>query len=210
MNRWTLGQPIQAESSTTGEPMFDYEPRRRDRAFIVSSHESTDLKRFVSMWTDGIKVGLMAFEKTDKYLKPVNEWQSSHQAMNFDFAAILKEWHAATPIEKAIVNGLNGIDSQKHPVKQLLAPYLKVDVVEPVLPFEGLAAYQEALTTERLDLAGYPGGARLTERIQRLSGSPEPLLMAFLQGIAKEPRFYTYSGQSVYVGTPNRYGDIFD
>jgi hypothetical protein len=170
----------------------------------------TDLKRFASIWTDGVKVGLMAFEKTDKTLKPVNEWQSSQQTMNFDFAIILKEWHAAAPLERAIVNNLDGIEPQKHPAKRLLIAWLSTDVVDPVLPFEGLASYQETLGGGRLDLAGYPGGVRLTERIQRLSGTTEPLLLAFLQGIAKEPRFYTHSGKSIHVDTPSRYQRIFD
>lgn len=189
--------------------MFDYYTPRRNRATIVDSNRSADLKRFASIWTDGVKVGLMTFEKTDESLKPINEWQSSQQAMNFDFTKILKEWHTAEPLDRAIVNSLDGIEPAKHPVKKLLSTWLSTDVIEPVLPFEGLASYQEALTTERLDLAGYSGGVRLTERIRRLSGLPEPLLMALLQGIAREPQFYTYSIRHINIGSRHRYSDIF-
>jgi hypothetical protein len=166
-------------------------PRRRG-ATIIDKKESMDTHRFASIWTDGAVVGMMIFEKCPGHLIPISEWQSSIQ--NFAFVGVLKGWHKADPITSVIVNGLRGLESEQHPVRRMLAAVIRVEVVEAMPAFEGLAAYQESTTAGRLNLADYAGGERLIERLARVDGKHlDSLTMAFLQGIAREPKFFDYS-----------------
>jgi hypothetical protein len=163
-------------------------PRRRG-ATIIDKKESQDTHRFASIWTDGAVVGMMIFEKSPGHLLPINEWQSSIQ--NFAFVGVLKGWHKADPLDRALVNPLAGFEPETHPVRTMLAAVLRVEVIKAMPVFEGLAGYQEATEAGRLSLAGYAGGERLIERMSRVDKGA--LTMAFLQGIAREPRFYEYS-----------------
>jgi hypothetical protein len=165
-------------------------PRRRG-ATIIDKKESQDVHRFASIWTDGAVVGMMVFEKCPGHLVPISEWQSSIQ--NFAFVGVLKGWHQSQPLDRALVNDLRGFEPEQHPVRRMLAAVLRVEVVAPAPVFEGLAAYQEARQAGRLDLAGYAGGERLIERMKRHGGPVEVVMMAFLQGIAREPKFFDYS-----------------
>jgi hypothetical protein len=166
-------------------------PRRRG-ATIIDKKESQDTHRFASIWTDGAVVGMMIFEKCPGHLIPISEWQSSIQ--NFAFVGVLKGWHQSQPLDRALVNDLAGFEPDAHPVRTMLAAVLRVEVVEAMPAFEGLAAYQESTTAGRLNLADYAGGERLIERLARVDGKHlDSLTMAFLQGIAREPKFFDYS-----------------
>jgi hypothetical protein len=180
-------------------------PRRRG-ATIIDKKESQDVHRFASIWTDGAVVGMMIFEKCPGHLIPISEWQSSIQ--NFAFVGVLKGWHQSQPIERALVNGLAGFEPEAHPVRTMLAAVLRVEVVTPAPVFEGLAAYQEATEAKRLDLASYSGGERLLERLSRIVGHRPAILMAMLQGIAREPKFFDYSASHLRLTGHHKVWDI--
>jgi hypothetical protein len=179
-------------------------PRRRG-ATIIDKKESMDTHRFASIWTDGAVVGMMIFEKCPGHLIPISEWQSSIQ--NFAFVGVLKGWHKADPITSVITNDLAGFEPETHPIKTMMAAVLRVEVIKAMPVFEGLAGYQEATTARRLDLAGYAGGERLIERMSRVDGKPDAILMAMLQGIAREPKFYEYSASHL---TLTHHHKVFD
>jgi hypothetical protein len=180
-------------------------PRRRG-ATIIDKKESMDVHRFASIWTDGAVVGMMIFEKCPGHLVPISEWQSSIQ--NFAFVGVLKGWHKADPITSVITNDLAGFEPETHPIKTMMAAVLRVDVIKAVPVFEGLAAYQEATEAKRLDLASYSGGERLLERLSRIVGHRPAILMAMLQGIAREPKFYEYSASHMRLTGHHKVWDI--
>jgi hypothetical protein len=180
-------------------------PRRRG-ATIIDKKESQDTHRFASIWTDGAVVGMMIFEKSPGHLIPISEWQSSIQ--NFAFVGVLKGWHKADPITSVITNDLAGFEPETHPIKTMMAAVLRVDVIKAVPVFEGLAAYQEATEAKRLDLASYSGGERMKERLARIVGHRPAILMAMLQGIAREPKFYEYSASHLKLTGHHRVFDI--
>lgn len=177
---------------------------------MVRTHNDPEPRRFASIWSDGGEVAMMLFESEGKSLKPLFDWRSKIQPLDFNFSRQIDLWEQQSPVTKVLVNQIPDFEDAKHPFKRVLKG--RSTKIEPSISVvEGMMIFQEATEEGLLTWDEYAGYGRLQEQMKRgLKGTPDFLLMAFLQGLVHRPRFETFSTEigTVEPYNRNRYGSI--
>lgn len=155
-----------------------------------------------SIWAEGTQMAMVAIAKLNgDIFHPLASWRSNLSAFDFGFVEVLKDWEERFSVDRAIVNEspetASSKSTRKHPIAEIID--ISCSKKPSIEPFEGLVYLHYHMQQDAIDFFHYPDHARLLEQVKRIDRDPNPVVMAFLQGLVFEPS--TISFGSIPVGT---------
>lgn len=149
-----------------------------------------------SIWVEGTQMAMVAIAKLNGgVFHPLASWRSNLASFDFGFVEVLRDWESRFSVDNAIVNEVpetsNSKSSRKHPIAEIIDISCKKK--PSIEPFEGLVSLHYHMKQGALDFHFYPDEARLLEQVKRIDRDPNPVVMAFLQGLVFEPSTISFS-----------------
>ena len=143
----------------------------------------TKISHIASIWAEGAQIGMVCFRKENKTYTPLDSWRSNLAGFSFNFVEILEQWKQKYSLTRAILNKppSSQSNSKRHPILTIIPVSCKTQPAIEI--FEGLAYLHHHLQQDTLDFSHYPKN-RLMEQVSRVDTDRNPIVLAFLQGIA--------------------------